>query len=164
MGVSGCGKSTIGQLIATDLDAKFFDGDDLHSDSNREKMAGGTPLNDADRQPWLREIGLRLAEPNSVVIAASVLKRRYRDSIRLASPDVFFVHLAISPEAATNRVAGRTGHFMPSNLIESQFAALEPLESDESGIEVDAQLPVSEILRIIKMTPVAHSWVDSPND
>lgn len=150
MGVSGCGKSTIGKLIATELAATFIDGDDIHSEGNRAKMAGGIPLDDIDRLPWLRDIGLRLAKPFPTVIAASVLKRKYRDSIRLASPKVIFIHLAINPEAAADRVAGRTGHFMPATLVESQFAALEPLESDELGIEVNAQLPVDQILGIIK--------------
>jgi gluconokinase len=150
MGVSGCGKSTIGKLIATDLAATFIDGDDIHSEGNRVKMAGGIPLDDTDRLPWVRDIGMRLSEPFPRVIAASVLMRKYRDSIRLASPNVFFVYLAISPEVAANRVAARKGHFMPANLIESQFATLEPLEAGESGIEVNAELPFSEILGLIK--------------
>ncbi|GAB3537450.1 gluconokinase, GntK/IdnK-type [Arthrobacter tecti] len=119
MGVSGCGKSTVGTLLAQDLGVKFLDGDSLHPPSNVEKMAAGIPLDDVDRQPWLKEIGWRFAAAGekSLVIACSALKRSYRDLIRSRAAEAQFVHLHGTAELLAARMAARPGHFMPPSLL-----------------------------------------------
>lgn len=137
MGVSGCGKTTVGELLAAELDAEFLDGDALHPASNIEKMAAGIPLDDEDREPWLREIGTRLgaavAAGRTLVIGCSALKRSYRDLIRAAAADTRFVHLHGSRAILDERMTVRDGHFMPTSLLDSQLATLEDLEPDEAG-------------------------------
>ena len=150
MGVSGSGKSTIGALIAGALGVPFVDGDALHPQSNIEKMAGGTPLNDDDRWPWLAKVGETLADAGrkgqGMVIACSALRRSYRDAIRKSAPAARFVHLSGSREVLSSRLEGRTDHFMPPSLLDSQFATLEPLAGDEAGIVVDIDQPVPAIV------------------
>lgn len=150
MGVSGCGKSTIGALIAGALGVPFVDGDALHPQSNIEKMAGGTPLNDDDRWPWLAAVGSTLADAGregaGMVIACSALRRAYRDAILKNAPGARFVHLSGSREVLESRLEGRSGHFMPPSLLDSQFATLEPLADDEPGIVVDIDQPVPAIV------------------
>jgi gluconokinase len=134
MGVSGCGKSTVGKLLAQALGGVFLDGDELHPEASITKMASGTPLTDEDREPWLRDIGVRLASAEgTVVIACSALKRSYRDLIRSAARDIVFVHLHGSRELLAQRMAARPGHFMPGSLLDSQLATLEKLSADEHG-------------------------------
>jgi len=133
--VAGCGKSTIGVALAERLGAEFLDGDSLHPQANIDKMASGTPLNDADRAPWLAEIGRRFSTSDTaLVIACSALKRAYRDIIRGGDPTVTFVHLHGTRELLTERMNNRPGHFMPTSLLDSQLATLEPLEDYENGI------------------------------
>lgn len=142
MGVSGCGKSTVGALLAAQENAVFLDGDSLHPQANIDKMAAGIPLDDDDRGPWLREIGARFAAADTpLVIACSALKRSYRDLIRAAAPDVRFVHLHGSEELLMSRMAVRPGHFMPASLLRSQLQTLEPLEDDEPGVVLDIADP-----------------------
>ena len=136
MGVSGSGKSTVGALLAKRLDLPFMDGDDLHSEANKQKMAAGIPLDDADRAPWLDAIAAALARA-PVLIACSVLKRRYRDRLREAVPEVQFVYLAGSPALLAQRLAARTHKFMPPDLLDSQLAILEPPGSDENALTID---------------------------
>ncbi|AWB86981.1 gluconokinase [Mycetocola zhujimingii] len=149
MGVSGSGKSTIGALIAGALGVPFVDGDALHPRSNIEKMAGGHPLEDADRWPWLALVGRTLADADGaggMVIACSALRRAYREAILESAPHARFVHLDGSRDVLASRLEGRSGHFMPPSLLDSQFATLEPLARDEPGIVVDIDRPVAAIV------------------
>lgn len=148
MGVSGCGKTTIGDLVARGLGAPFLDGDSLHPVENVTKMAAGTPLTDEDRWPWLATVGSELANAGDggLVLACSALKRSYRDAIRALAPGTVFLHLHGSKEVLGSRLEGRSGHFMPAALLDSQLGTLEPLEADETGILVDIAAPVSEVV------------------
>ena len=148
MGVSGSGKSTVGKLLADELCGEFLDGDDLHPGANVAKMAAGIPLDDADREPWLRVIGARMAAAHgTIVIGASALRRTYRDLIREAAPDTVFVHLDGGRELLAERMADRPGHFMPPSLLDSQLATLEPLDPDEDGREFDIARTPAELAR-----------------
>ncbi|MFE2989339.1 gluconokinase [Streptomyces sp. NPDC059262] len=142
MGVSGSGKSTVGALLARRLTAPFLEADDVHPAANRAKMAAGHPLDDEDRRPWLLSVAAWIREASdagrSGVVACSALKHEYRDLFRRAGTGVWFLYLALDRASADPRVAGRTDHFMPSRLVDSQYAALEPLQSDEPGLTVDA--------------------------
>ena len=147
MGVTSCGKSTVGAGIAKRVGAEFVDGDSLHPQSNIDKMASGTPLNDGDRAPWLTEIGRRFASSDAgLVIACSALKRAYRDIIRSGDPSVVFVHLHGTRELLASRMAARPGHFMPLSLLDSQLETLEELQADEAGVVVDIATPVGQIV------------------
>lgn len=148
MGVSGCGKTTIGDLVARELGVRFLDGDSLHPVENVAKMAAGTPLTDEDRWPWLATVGAELAAagPAGLVLACSALKRSYRDAIRAQAPETVFLHLHGSRDVLGGRIEGRTGHFMPAALLDSQLATLEPLEADEAGTLVDIAGPVEHVV------------------
>ncbi len=149
MGVSAAGKTSVGRAIAERLGLEFRDADDLHPAENVTKMAAGTPLTDADRWPWLDRVGERLAEGaasgDGVVMACSALRRTYREALRHAAPSTVFVHLTASREVLEARISGRNNHFMPSTLLDSQLATLEPLGADESGIVVDVAPPIERI-------------------
>ena len=140
MGVSGSGKTTIGELIAQRAAMVFLDGDDLHPPENKAKMASGQPLNDDDRRPWLTDVGNAAAEllnqGISIVVACSALKRKYRDWLREQIPTVVFIHLQGQEGSIAARIAGRTHEYMPASLLESQLTALEPLGPTERGIAV----------------------------
>ena len=147
MGVTSCGKSTVGAAIAARIGAQFIDGDSLHPQANINKMSAGIPLDDDDRAPWLAEIGSRFsASASGLVIACSALKRTYRDIIRSSDPSVVFVHLHGSRELLAGRMSARPGHFMPLALLDSQLEILEHLESDEVGIVADVAMPVARIV------------------
>ena len=134
MGVSGSGKTTVGEMLAEKLALPYYDGDDLHPQANIDKMAQGVPLTDEDRWPWLTLVGEWLAErPEGGVIGCSALKRSYRDAIRAASPGVSFVHVHGAKDLLRERMEHRPGHFMPASLLDSQFATLEELDEDEVG-------------------------------
>lgn len=138
MGVSGSGKSTVGALLAERLGVPYAEADDFHPPANIAKMSAGYPLDDSDREPWLDAIGDWIAarRGRGGVVSCSALRRRYRDRLRTHAPDLFFLHLDGSPELIAARLSTRMQHFMPSGLLDSQFAALEPLQDDESGIAV----------------------------
>ncbi len=148
MGVSGCGKSTVGKALADRLEVPYAEADDFHPPANVSKMHGGAALTDDDRRPWLAAIAGRIgtAGQHGLVVSCSALKRVYRDVLRGGDPAAFFVHLVLTEPVATARVSGRSGHFMPSTLVASQFAVLEPLGVDENGIGVDATLPTDRIV------------------
>jgi carbohydrate kinase (thermoresistant glucokinase family) len=145
MGVSGSGKSTVGVALATRLGVPFVDGDDLHPDANKAKMAGGTPLEDADRWPWLALVGEALAlSSTGLVLACSALKRSYRDAIRAKAPDTRFAYLRVPRAELAERIVQRPGHFMPVSLLDSQLATLEEPTEDEKAIVVAADESVEE--------------------
>lgn len=148
MGVSGCGKSSVGQALARDTGLTFIDGDDLHPPSNIAKMSAGTPLDDVDRAPWLAAVGQALSqEDGSVAIGCSALKRAYRDIIRAEVAEVVhFLHLAAPKSVLAERVASRRGHFMPPALLDSQYAALELLGPDEAGTVLDIARPLDRVV------------------
>ena len=145
MGVSGCGKTTVAAILAGRLGWPFEEGDAMHPQSNIEKMAAGHPLTDEDRAPWLEKVARwveeRLAAGENGLITCSALKRSYRDVINRRGSGVVFVYLAGSKETIAARLAVRHGHFMPSSLLDSQFADLEEPTSDEPAIRVDIGPP-----------------------
>nr|WP_246142244.1 gluconokinase [Lacisediminihabitans profunda] len=138
MGVSGSGKSTVGNALADELEVPFVDADDLHPAANVAKMEAGHPLTDDDRWPWLARVAstLSAAEGSGMVIACSALKRVYREAILAAEPATRFVFLSGSRGLLAERMSHRPGHFMPVSLLDSQLATLEPLASDEPGVTV----------------------------
>lgn len=149
MGVSGVGKSTIAARLAEELAWPMAEADEFHPAANIAKMSAGTPLTDADRMPWLEALrewvdGHALAG-TSVVVTCSALKRSYRDVLRLADARVRFIHLRGSVDTIGGRLSGRSGHFMPSALLESQFDDLEPLDSDEDGAVLDVTADPEDI-------------------
>jgi gluconokinase len=141
MGVSGSGKSTVAAMLARTLGWQYQEGDKLHPPANVEKMSGGTPLTDADRIPWLRKIAEKIDDwrghGQSGVVTCSALKRAYRDIVAEGRPDVRVVYLKGSPELIRHRLANRSGHFMPSALLDSQFSILQEPSPDERPIVVD---------------------------
>ncbi|MFJ8183911.1 gluconokinase [Streptomyces sp. NPDC096105] len=147
MGVAGTGKTTIGPLLAARLGVPYAEGDDFHPQSNIAKMSAGTPLTDDDRWPWLDAIGDWAQGRAGLggVVSCSALKRSYRDRLRAAAPGVVFVHLTGDRALVEDRMSQRQGHFMPTALLDSQFATLQPLEPDETGIAVDVAGSPEEI-------------------
>jgi len=151
MGTTGCGKSTVGAALATQLDALYLEGDDYHSPENKQKMSGGVALEDEDRWPWLQSLGQAMANQKGPVVAScSSLKRSYRDYISNAAAErVLFVHLYGSKELIASRLADRKDHFMDKKLLDSQVATLELLDEGESGFTVEIDQSVDQIVRDI---------------
>jgi carbohydrate kinase (thermoresistant glucokinase family) len=149
MGITGSGKTTVGKALAQSLGVEFIDGDDLHPDSNKKKMTSGVPLDDSDREPWLRSVGDELMKRDHIIIACSALKRSYRDQIRARTPNVRFIHLTGSRDLIHDRLRSRSAHFMPITLLDSQFEALEPLEQSEQGFAIESSRSVNEIVDLI---------------
>jgi gluconokinase len=145
MGVSGCGKSTVGRALAERLGLGFVEGDAWHPARNVALMAAGTPLTDDDRRDWLQALAEQLARAaasgQGLVLACSALKRRYRDQLRAGAPGLRFVHLHGSPELLAARMSTRPGHYMPPSLLPSQLDALEPPTVDEDPITLDIAQP-----------------------
>ena len=177
MGVSGCGKSTVGALLGHRLGKPFLDGDDFHPAANKDKMGAGIPLTDNDREPWLAVLGGLLAGRDGLpaaaagvpggtadggptvppIVACSALKRRYRDLLRSYAPDLVFIHLAGSVETIGARMEARAHEFMPRTLLESQFAALEDLEADEAHVLADITQPLDVLVEAVVRQLGAHS-------
>lgn len=138
MGVSGSGKSTVGAALAREINAKLIDGDDLHPRANIQKMASGTPLNDDDRAPWLlrlNDAAYSLRHKNETgIIVCSALKRRYRDALRKDNEGMVFIYMKGSFDVIADRLKARAGHFMPTDLLRSQFDALEEPGDDEPDV------------------------------
>ncbi|MGY1805591.1 gluconokinase [Blastococcus sp. SYSU D00922] len=151
MGVSGSGKSTVAAGLVEQLGWEFAEGDDFHPRENVEKMRSGTPLDDDDRWPWLRRladwIGEHEAAGKSVVVTCSALKRSYRDLLREGHPSVWFAHVTADRELLRDRVEHRSGHYMPSSLLDSQLATLEPLQDDESGAAISGAGAPEDVVR-----------------
>lgn len=138
MGVAGCGKSTVAQGLADRLGWPMLEGDDLHSATNKAKMAAGTPLTDADRIPWLEAIRDAVDQtPTHLIVTCSALRRSYRDLLRTARGRVRFLHLTGSGAVLGSRIGARTGHFMPPSMLRSQLETLQELGPDEDGVVVD---------------------------
>jgi len=150
MGVSGCGKSTVGTRLAERIGATFLDADDFHPPANVERMRAGIALTDADRAPWLDALAARLAAARaareSVVLACSALKRSYRDALRRGAPALALVHLTGSPALLAERLATRSDHYMPPSLLTSQLALLEAPADDEHAITLDVAHPTDELV------------------
>ena len=151
MGVTGCGKSTIGAMLADRLSARFLDGDDFHPPKNVAKMSAGTPLTDEDRWPWLDKLCLAVEDAVSgagcVVLACSALRKVYRDHLTagcVAPP--LFLHLTGPKSLIHRRVSARQDHYMPPALLDSQLNTLEPVSEGENALEVSIEPGVDEIV------------------
>ncbi len=151
MGVSGCGKSSVGAAVAHALGVPLIEGDDFHPPANVAKMAAGTALTDADRRQWLAALAAELsAHAQGAVLTCSALKRSYRNVLRSANPGLRFVHLRIGRQEALQRVAARAGeHMFPPSLVDSQFAALESPAGESGVLEVPATRAIDSLTRQI---------------
>lgn len=150
MGVSGCGKSTVGQALATACGVAFVEGDQFHPPANVTKMSAGLALNDDDRADWLLALQAKVGEARQagvgLVLSCSSLKRRYRDLLRAADPALRFAHLSGDRELIAGRMQARIGHYMPPSLLDSQFKDLQPLQDDEAGITLAITAPPAELV------------------
>lgn len=139
-GVSGSGKSTVGELLARRLGWAYAEADDFHPEENLAKMVAGHPLDDADRRPWLAAIGAWIdaasASGRPAVVSCSALKRAYRDQLRGGRPNVRLIYLDVDRQIIGARLAARRDHFFPAKLLDSQFADLEPPTDDERPYRV----------------------------
>ncbi|MGI6874151.1 gluconokinase [Amycolatopsis sp. 3B14] len=138
MGVAGSGKTTVGSALAERLGVEYAEADAFHPPANIAKMSSGHPLDDDDRWPWLHAIAAWISghQATGGVVSSSALKRRYRDVLRTGG-ELWFLHLDGPRDVLAERMQGRTGHFMPVSLLDSQLADLEPLETDERGLIAD---------------------------
>ena len=156
MGVSGCGKSAVGSLLAEALKVPYVEGDDVHPPENVAKMAAGIPLDDADRAGWLAALRARIAtaraQGGGLVVSCSALKRAYRDLLREGDPALRFAHLHGRREVLARRMR-RPGHFMPPSLLDSQLRTLQPLQPDEAGIVLDIGQPLAVLVAQILQAP-----------
>ena len=151
MGVSGCGKTSVGERLANALNCRFIEGDSLHPPANIAKMSAGIPLSDEDRWPWLDLIGGLIGESvargERVIVSCSALKKIYRDRLRAAAGGrLAFVYLEGSRAVFDQRMKARAGHFMPASLLDSQFATLEPPTGEPGVVTVDVDLPLAGIV------------------
>jgi gluconokinase len=151
MGIQGCGKSTIGELLARRLGVPFIDGDTLHPAKNKEWMASGKALSDAQRLPWLHEVGerLALAEATGVVVACSALKRSYRDLLRDHAPTMLTIFARGDIDLIHARITARQHEYMPTSLLPTQLEDLEERQDDERGLTVDIGRTPEQIVEAI---------------
>jgi gluconokinase len=147
MGVAGCGKSSLGVVLARALALPLIEGDDFHSAHSKSKMQQGVPLTDVDRQGWLSELGAELRRrPAGAVLTCSALKLAYRERLRAAVPGLRFAFLDIQKASALQRVQARAGgHFFSANLVDSQFATLEDPCQEAGVLRLDALLPLAQL-------------------
>jgi len=160
MGVSGSGKSTIGGLLAKRLGVPHIDGDSLHSVANKEWMASGHALSDAQRLPWLHKVGerLALASGSGIVVACSALKRSYRDLLREHAPSMLTVFARGDMDLIYARITARRHEYMPPSLLRTQFDDLEERQADEPGVTVDIAMTPDQIVdRVIAV--ITERWV-----
>ena len=152
MGVSGCGKSTVGRALAQRLHCPFYDGDDFHPAQNVAKMSSGRPLTDADRQPWLAGLRDLLAghveKGETAVLACSALKKKYRQQLQV-NDQIHFIHLQGSFDLIWHRMQARPNHYMKPEMLKSQFETLEAPEADEA-FSIDIEQTVAQILAQIE--------------
>jgi gluconokinase len=149
MGVTGAGKTAVGERLADRLGIPFIEGDAFHPRCNIEKMSSGVPLDDADRWPWLDALGATIREgpAKTLVVTCSALKRAYRERLAAAARrPLLFVFLDASRETLARRLAARRGHFMPPGLLDSQLATLERPVSDETAICVSVEPPLDAVV------------------
>ena len=150
MGVSGCGKSTIGQALAAAQGVAFVEGDQFHPAANVAKMSAGQALTDDDRAAWLLALQAKVGEARGagvgLVLSCSSLKRRYRDLLRAADPALRFAHLSGARDLIADRMQARVGHYMPPSLLDSQFKDLQPLQADEAGITLAITAPPEQLV------------------
>jgi gluconokinase len=154
MGVSGCGKSTVGNALAEASGVPYIEGDQFHPEANVAKMSAGIALNDEDRAGWLLALQTQIRDAQQrgagLVVSCSALKRRYRDLLREGDPALRFAHLNGARELISARMQARVGHYMPPSLLDSQFRDLEPLQADEAGVTLDIGTPPGELVQQIK--------------
>ncbi len=159
MGVSGCGKTTVGRALAASVGWRYLEGDELHPPENVALMAAGTPLTDANRQGWLEKIAAMLANATQsgegLVVTCSALKRRYRDLLRGGDAQLRLVFLHGPRELLAERMAARQGHYMPPSLLLSQLEALEPPQADEGALGLPIG-PTPEALASVAETWLRH--------
>lgn len=153
MGVSGCGKSTVGAQLAAALGLEFLEGDSLHPAANVARMAAGVALSDADREGWLQTLAGRLqqarADGRGLVLSCSALKRSYRDILRRGAPDARFLHLQGDYPLLAARMAARTGHYMPLSLLASQLSTLEAPDPGENAQSFDLSSRPEDIVAAV---------------
>lgn len=154
MGVSGSGKTTVAEALAARIgDAEFLDADDFHTEASRAKMHAGVPLDDVDRAPWLDAVARAMREVTRTgrtpVMACSALRQAYRSRILAVEPEAFFVLLDVPREELHRRLLARKGHFMPSSLLDSQLATLEPLTEGEPGVTIRDTAPSDDVVERI---------------
>ena len=157
MGVSGCGKTSVGERLSEVLGWPFFDGDDFHPPENVAKMAAGTPLNDNDRAPWLANLQALIADhlkkEQSMLLACSALKQSYRDQLVAGNPGTVFVHLQGDFDLIFGRMQARSGHYMKAEMLRSQFETLEdPANALTVDIGQELDTIVTEILKKLTKT------------
>lgn len=165
MGVSGSGKTTVGLALAQKLGAPFYDGDDFHPPENVAKMANGIPLDDADRLPWLARLhdlmADHLARGETAVIACSALKKKYRDQLRQGNENTYIVYLQGSFNLIWERLQARQAHFMPADMLQSQFTALEP-PSPQNALIINVAQSSETIVDRIQNEENWHGIVSAP--
>jgi gluconokinase len=168
MGVTSCGKTSVGEGLARELNCPFIEGDRLHPPSNIAKMSAGTPLNDVDRWPWLEIIGKAMKtecdKGHGVIASCSALKKTYRQKLaEAAGRPITFVFLHGSRDLLAARMAMRKGHFMPISLLDSQLATIEAPGPDENALHLDVILPVDELVKRAKAYLTSANYSEEVN-